>query len=92
MIDILTRINASPVQAAGAHYLVGIELRAALRGAAFAYPAPNVRYLDLDGEGVTPIAISINGEDDVIRARGEKDLFDSMRPRFSRWTKIEARA
>lgn len=90
MIDILTRINASPVQAAGAHYLVGIELRAALRGAVFAYPAPNVRHLDLDGEVVTPI--SINGEDDVIRARGEKALFDSMRPRFSRWTKIEARA
>lgn len=77
---------------AGAHYLVGIELRAALRGVSFAYPAPNVRHVDLDGEVVTPIAISINGENDVIRARGEKDVFDSMRPRFSRWTKIEALA
>ena len=92
MIDILTRINASPVQAAGAHYLVGIELRAALRGDVFASPDCGARYMDVDGEVVVPNARGDVAEPAVVGARGERGQFCSPRSRFSRWTKIEARA
>lgn len=71
-------------------YLVGVELGAALRLATFTYPAPDARYLDLDGEVVVPVAVDQHR--DVVRARGERALFDSKRARFARWTRIEARA
>ena len=51
MIDLLKVIGAQPGTAL-AHYLVGIELRAALRGDVFAYPDCGARYMDVDGEVV----------------------------------------
>ena len=91
MIDLLKVIGAQPGTAL-AHYLVGIELRAALRGDAFAYPDCGARYMDVDGEVVVPNARGDVAEPAVVGARGERGQFCSPRSRFSRWTKIEARA